>query len=303
MKKAVLALITIFIATLMVAGCAKHNPVAPSQAPSQGKMSFTLDAADNVVSGKVTITKGAITEVMPIEITNHEGTVSFNSIQVGTWQIRVQLFDANGTELYTGTGSGLVTLNATTIVTIRVNHNTGTLQISVLVPSPVIDDFDNDSSLSSTPGQRDAAWQWNPDVYTLSIVPGFAGDTTPCLQWAYNKPVGEEWAVVQVSGLDNPGKYHDFSTTKNISVKVYGSASLLLKFQDIHQNESDNVSVQTSTNDSGWTTLHWDLSNVNWQQCDPATINEVLLFVQPGQSGVSGTLYLDDLMGDDTVQP
>jgi hypothetical protein len=137
MQKIVLKLLvlSISIAALMVGSCAKNNPVAPSQAPSQGKMSFALEAADNAVTGKVTIAKGALTEVLPISITNHAGTVMFSDIQVGTWQIQVQLFDAGGVEIYTGNGTALVTLATTTTVTIRVNHNTGHLQIIVNVPS------------------------------------------------------------------------------------------------------------------------------------------------------------------------
>jgi uncharacterized protein YcfL len=137
-RKTWLTFIAVSIGVLLVASCAKHNPVAPSQAPSQGKMLFTLEAADNVVSGKVTISKGAITQDLPISITNHTGTVNFDGIQVGTWQILVQLFDSSGVEIYTGNGTALVTLNATTTVTIRVNHNTGNLQVIVQVPGLMV---------------------------------------------------------------------------------------------------------------------------------------------------------------------
>ncbi|NTV51391.1 MAG: LamG domain-containing protein [Candidatus Firestonebacteria bacterium] len=117
------------------AGCAKSNPVAPSQTPEQGKLLFALDAAsDNIGSGKVTITKGNITQVLPITITGHTGSVAFNGVQVGHWNIQVQLFDADGVEIYSGTGDALVSKNTTTTATIRVQHNTGTLSIRVELP-------------------------------------------------------------------------------------------------------------------------------------------------------------------------
>jgi uncharacterized protein YcfL len=139
MKKifSMISVLALMLAAL--SGCSKSNPVAPATASSsQGQMLFAMEAADNVVSGKVTITKGAVTQMLPISITNHSGTVSFNGIQVGTWQIQVQLFDAAGVEIYTGSGTALVTLNATTTVKIRVNHNTGNLQVIVEVPGLVL---------------------------------------------------------------------------------------------------------------------------------------------------------------------
>lgn len=114
------------------AGCAKANPVAPSQTPEQGKLLFALDAAsDNIATGKVTITKGNITQVLPITITGHTGSVAFSAVQVGHWSIQVQLFDADGVEIYSGDGTAVVAKNATTTATIRVNHNTGNLTIIV----------------------------------------------------------------------------------------------------------------------------------------------------------------------------
>jgi hypothetical protein len=46
----------------------------------------------------------------------------------------VQLFDQDGVEIYSGTGDGQVSKNQTTTVNIRVNHNTGNLNIVVEVP-------------------------------------------------------------------------------------------------------------------------------------------------------------------------
>jgi hypothetical protein len=301
MKKILYLLFVLSISILMAVSCSKKNPVAPSQAASQGKITFALNAADNITSGKVTITKDAITETQPIAISNHTGSVVFNSIQVGTWNLLVQLFDANGDEIYTGNGTALVELDATTEVNITVDHNTGTMQINVLVPSPVIDCFDNDSSLESTPSQRDAAWVRDPLVYTMSMLSGFSGNNTACVRVNYTKGTGAEWAYILVNDLNAQGKYHDFSTTQHVSAKVSGPISILMKFRDINGNESSDVSIQTATA-AGWSTLTWDLSSVNWNQCDNTHINGILLFVQPGQTG-SGTFYLDDLMGDNTVQP
>jgi hypothetical protein len=135
MRKATWQLLVLSALVVLAVGCGKNNPVAPSQpVPAQGGMRFALDAASNVVSGRVVITKGGITLAQLITITNHSGTVSFNSIQVGTWQLQVHLFDGNGLEIYTGSGTAQVNQNVTTSVTVQSNQNTGNLQIIVKVP-------------------------------------------------------------------------------------------------------------------------------------------------------------------------
>jgi len=102
-------------------------------------MSFALNVsgepASNVVSGKVTLTKGALTLVQPVTLTDHTGTLTFSNVQVGTWAIAAQLFDASGVEIYSGSGTGNVVKSQTTTVTIKVNHNTGSLQIIIQVPT------------------------------------------------------------------------------------------------------------------------------------------------------------------------
>ena len=138
MKRLALLLAILAVPTIMLISCSKNSPTAPSLAPDQGKMMFALDAADNIATGQVTITKGALTHVLPITITDHSGTVTFAGIQVGHWDILVQLFDEGGVEIYTGTGEAIVTKDATTTVTIRVEHNTGTLIINVEVPGLVL---------------------------------------------------------------------------------------------------------------------------------------------------------------------
>ena len=138
MKKFALLLAVLAVPTIALISCSKNSPTAPSLAPDQGKMMFALDAADNIATGQVTVTKGALTHVLPITITDHSGTVTFAGIQVGHWDILVQLYDEGGAEIYTGTGEAIVTKDETTTVTIRVEHNTGTLIINVEVPGLIL---------------------------------------------------------------------------------------------------------------------------------------------------------------------
>lgn len=134
MKKASWSLIAISLSMMVIAGCGKNNPMAPASPAAQpGKIVFAMDAADNIASGAVTITKGDLTQTAPITITNHLGSLTFNDIQAGSWNINVHLYDNAGVEIYSGTGSAMVKKNQTEKVLIHVNHNTGSLDISVEV--------------------------------------------------------------------------------------------------------------------------------------------------------------------------
>ena len=126
MKKTILLLTILFAPLALLSSCGKNNPTAPNFQPEQGKLMFALEAADNIASGTVTITKGSLTHALPITISNHTGSVSFEGIQVGTWVITVQLYDKDGNEIYTGTGEAVVSKGQTTKVTIRVTETGGT---------------------------------------------------------------------------------------------------------------------------------------------------------------------------------
>lgn len=172
MKKVLIVLTLLAVSAIVITNCSKNSPVAPNIQPEQGKLMFALDAADNIASGTVTISKGSLTHALPIRIANHTGSVSFEGIQVGTWSITVQLFDAEGVEIYSGIGEAVVTKNQTTTVTIQVDHNTGNLVIIVEVPgaatptpTPVSTEVitNGDFLLCSTPPFPDGWQERSPD--------------------------------------------------------------------------------------------------------------------------------------------
>jgi len=123
---------------VMLTGCTKNNPLAPQTDSKQGKMTFAIDIsgtpADNIAMGRVTISKGSLTQAQEVAIANHSGTVTFSDVQAGKWMISIQLFDQDGTEIYSGSGEGIVAKNLTTVVSVQVSQNSGSLQITVEVP-------------------------------------------------------------------------------------------------------------------------------------------------------------------------
>jgi hypothetical protein len=96
---------------------------------------MNTDPAQEIATGTVTVTKGGMTFTRPIVIANYTGTVTLSGLQVGRWNILVQLFDSEGYEIYTGEAQAVVNKNQTTTARIRVGHNTGSLDIIVDVPS------------------------------------------------------------------------------------------------------------------------------------------------------------------------
>jgi hypothetical protein len=129
----------LFCAVLAMTGCAQLNPLGSVEDDS-GALGFAMntDPAQEIATGTVTVTKGGMTFTRPIVIANYTGTVTLSGLQVGRWNILVQLYDAEGYEIYTGEAQAVVNKNQTTTARIRVNQNTGTLQVIVDVPFLVI---------------------------------------------------------------------------------------------------------------------------------------------------------------------
>jgi hypothetical protein len=122
----------------LILGCGNNHPLGPSTHPDKGRIQFALTTTgspeQNIASGSVTINKGDLSQSQNVAIEDHTGTVTFPDIQVGQWSIAVQLFDSAGVEIYNGTGKADVKHNQTTAVAIKVDHLTGSLNITVELP-------------------------------------------------------------------------------------------------------------------------------------------------------------------------
>jgi len=162
-------------------------------------------------------------------------------------------------------------------------------------PAGLIDNFDNDGVLTATSWERDARWWGSGEgIYTLETTAGIGGNNTPCLHVRYSKPAGEEWSFITAGDLIFPSKCQEFPTAQSISLRVYGSIALMLKFQDNSLHESSDTEMLSVSDYSGWTTLTYNLAGFDWKQCDNTRIQTVLFFVRPGKIG-SGEFWLDDL--------
>lgn len=162
----------------------------------------------------------------------------------------------------------------------------------------LIDNFENDQTFASQPGQRDAAWfSCAPNgVYTFTMDENKNGDSSTFLHVAFNKPAGEEWSFIG-AGVDGTGKFNDFSRVLSVSISAFTTTpnlSILLKFEDGSFRQSGDVSIQSVAANGKFNVLSWNLSGMNWGTCDRSHIRTIFFFIQPGQTG-SGSLDLDNL--------
>lgn len=167
-----------------------------------------------------------------------------------------------------------------------------------------IENFDQDQSFNDAELQRDGQW-WSPspETYSLAMVGQLGTNNSPALNIAYNKQDGAEWNFLVLGDLHKNGNQSYYRHHDQVQMDIYGSVNLLLKFRDRFGQESQDSGVLTiANNDNQWTTLTWDYGQINWQQCNPREIKEILIFVQPGQTG-QGNFYVDNIRLVNTTTP
>ncbi len=163
------------------------------------------------------------------------------------------------------------------------------------INNPVIDDFENDRSFQDADNARDAQW-WAPknEVYLFSPMTGVGGNTTTCLRVVYNKGSAETWDYMALGNLGQNANMSYYLGHDELGFQVYGRVDLVLKFMDINGNESGVSNKMEITSPNAWQSVLWNYSTLNWQDCDPRHIQDILIFVQPGEQG-SGEFFIDDV--------
>ena len=161
------------------------------------------------------------------------------------------------------------------------------------VPSTVaekmIDNFDGNSILSS--------W-WDhtsPPSGPYTRTPADTAHThdgSHAMKVVYDKQSGQEW---EYFGAAPNTSERDFTDYAKISFWVYGNVDILLKLRDVNDNEAEigTVTTATSSPDDWEELISLDFSNISG--VDKAHIKDILFFVRPGLSGVSGTFWIDEI--------
>lgn len=157
-----------------------------------------------------------------------------------------------------------------------------------------IDNFENDLSINDQPNYPDAQWLGGTEIQ-VSISTSIAKNSSAAAKVIYNK-TNNEWSWFDVTNLANSDNVHNFSTAKKISADVYGVIELLAKFVDKNGNESGDIGKCWGKVANSWTHVELDYSNIDWRSCDSRNINTIRFFPAPGESYVSGSFYIDNLV-------
>lgn len=153
----------------------------------------------------------------------------------------------------------------------------------------VIDNFDNDSSLSDQAGAADSVPSGTtllPGPFTTTVVDDPAGGTNAVLKVDYNT---SPWQVLWVEQLD----VTDWSEATDLTIDVYGTAGgILLKLKDINGDEQEPGGGMKRHDGDKWDTLTWDMTTVS--SIDTTHMGKLIVFIE-GSTGGKGTIYFDNL--------
>jgi hypothetical protein len=142
-----------------------------------------------------------------------------------------------------------------------------------------IDNFDG--------GKITGDWNDGGDgAYTLSVVNGDAENSSKALKIEYAKG-DKDWAFY----YDKFDDAQDFSSYSGISVKVRGTVSFILKFEDASGQGIVEKKFTVNGNDK-WQELQWDFAGTEDKL---KNVKRVLIFAAPGEKSANGSFYMDDI--------
>ena len=119
-----------------------------------------------------------------------------------------------------------------------------------------------------------------------------AHDGTMAMKVVYDKEAGQEWEFFAAAPYVNE---RDFTPYSRLSFWIYGNIDILVKLRDINSDEAEIGTLSTATTalDDWEELISLDFSGITG--VDRANITDVLFFVRPELSGVSGTFWLDEI--------
>ena len=163
----------------------------------------------------------------------------------------------------------------------------------------VIDHFNNDNHYHDDPSSADAQW-WTPfggsfvfDEYAI----GEDGSTAITIHLSEQ----EQWDYVVIGDLTNSDNHSDFSEKSTLTFDIAphcgfsDEASMVIKFRDDQDRESGYLS-STGLVCSKWRQMSYDLTTVNWQQCDRTNVKGILLFIVPENLQTFGYVAIDNVL-------
>ncbi|MDD4879369.1 MAG: glucoamylase family protein [Candidatus Omnitrophica bacterium] len=155
-------------------------------------------------------------------------------------------------------------------------------------PDIVLEDFEDGNFW--TPDTTVGWWDSNGNtVYRRMNTYTVAFDGRVSMEVNYSKN-GDPWSLTGAwFSAANP--HRDFSFYDTLTLKVYNSANILVKLRDQAQTEKDAGTFKAK-NTAAWNNLSFDIANTG---VNKSAIDNILLFVDPGDEASSGNIYLDQI--------
>ena len=149
-----------------------------------------------------------------------------------------------------------------------------------------LEDFEDQNfwTPDTTVGWWDSA---GTNVYRRFNETSTVGEGAVAMRVEYSKN-GDAYSLMGAH-LAPSNPHRDFSEHDLLTLQATGEAELLVKLRDVHQAEED---VAVLRSHEGWQRLVFDLGRVG---IDRTAIDNVLLFVDPGNRVSRGTLLLDSI--------
>ena len=159
-----------------------------------------------------------------------------------------------------------------------------------------LDNFENDLSPANGPGV-DADWNPQPvPAFQVSLETQkvFNGKAALKVQWA-NKDLWPSFVIGNLQKADNNGK--KFADAESVRMAVAGPAGrIIMKLTDANGTTTgDMASVTTSGNDAFEVYEFPYAASAAGTAIDLKNISEVMLLIDAGTAGSSGTIYIDNI--------
>ena len=263
--------------SLFIVGCSKNNNVTNLPSNSTGGISFKFDHSsipEGVVVISATLTRTNFTTITKNLnlISDSTADISIPAIQIGTWHLKVDARDNNGTILYTGETDVVVQENVVVQLNLTLNPVTsgmGAIYIFVTWGT-------NNSGQWIDYGGNPIITRNNNPSYPNSVASGkVILDNGTYKMWysaIYNNAVGSIWYAESQNGIN----WNTIGSTPVLTASASGSwddhgiiPSVVLKENNVYKMyyEGNNGSYELSS-----IGLATSTDGIHWQKYDTPVI-------------------------------
>jgi predicted GH43/DUF377 family glycosyl hydrolase len=259
-----------FSLLLLLVGCSKNNTITNPPSNSTGGLAFKFDphsvpAGINLISAKLTRT--GYTEISQNLnlLSDSTGDITIPALPIGTWHLKVDAKDNNGTILYTGETDVNVQENIVVQLNLTLNPvSTGTGTIYIFVTwgtstisswidfggNPILTRYNNPSVPNAV---ADGKILYDNGIYKMWYE-GVTNSATGSVWYAESKD-GLSWNTIGSSPILTNGVTGTWDSYMVYVSAVIKVGSVYKMYYTGRQNYSDDISTGMAVSTDG---IHWE---------------------------------------------